>query len=42
LRFVEGIADAPSEIRIVHGDTGAKRALKNRFQGLGYTGIMIP
>ncbi|MBO6848890.1 MAG: MBL fold metallo-hydrolase [Marinobacter sp.] len=42
LRFVGGIADSPSEIRIVHGDTGAKRALKNRFQGLGYTGIMIP
>ncbi len=42
LRFVGGIADAPSEIRIVHGDRGARRALKNRFQGLGYTGIMIP
>jgi len=42
LRFVEGMAEKPSEIRIVHGDPGAKRALKNRFQDLGLTGIMIP
>lgn len=42
LRFVEGIGPPPSEIRIVHGDPAAKRALKNRFQGLGLTGIMIP
>lgn len=42
LRFVEGMAEKPSEIRIVHGDPGAKHALKNRFQDLGLTGIMIP
>ncbi|MBS8240743.1 MBL fold metallo-hydrolase [Marinobacter lipolyticus] len=42
LRFVAGIGLPPSEIRIVHGDPAAKRALKNRFQGLGLTGIMIP
>lgn len=42
IRFVEGIAQAPSEIRIVHGDPGAKRALKYRFHDLGHTGIMIP
>ncbi|MGM0767034.1 MAG: MBL fold metallo-hydrolase RNA specificity domain-containing protein [Pseudomonadota bacterium] len=42
VRFVEGMGQKPSEIRIVHGDPGAKRALKNRFKGLGLTGIMIP
>ncbi|MFL1455722.1 MBL fold metallo-hydrolase RNA specificity domain-containing protein [Marinobacter sp. GN3S48] len=42
VRFVEGIPQPPAEIRIVHGDRGAKVALKNRFQGLGVTGIMIP
>ncbi|MEX2476245.1 MBL fold metallo-hydrolase RNA specificity domain-containing protein [Marinobacter sp.] len=42
IRFVEGVAQAPSEIRIVHGDMGAKRALKERFHALGLTGIMIP
>lgn len=42
LRFVDGIPQPPSEIRIVHGDRGAKVALKNKFQALGLAGIMIP
>lgn len=42
VRFVESMSKAPSEIRIVHGDPGAKRALKNKFQGMGLTEIMIP
>lgn len=42
LRFVDGIAQAPTEIRIVHGDPGAKRALKYRFHDRGLAGIMIP
>jgi metallo-beta-lactamase family protein len=31
LRFVEGIPQPPSEIRIVHGDDGAKRALQAKL-----------
>jgi metallo-beta-lactamase family protein len=31
LRFVEGIPQPPSEIRIVHGDAGAKRALQAKL-----------
>ncbi|EON93889.1 metallo-beta-lactamase family protein [Marinobacter lipolyticus SM19] len=42
VRFVEGISQPPSEIRIVHGDRAAKLALKNKFQGIGLMGIMIP
>lgn len=42
LRFVDGIPQPPSEIRIVHGDRGAKVALKNKFQATGLMGIMIP
>jgi len=42
VRFVEGISQSPSEIRIVHGDRAAKLALKNKFQGIGLMGIMIP
>jgi len=34
LRFVEGIPQPPSEIRIVHGDEGAKRALQGKLQML--------
>jgi len=42
LRFVDGISQPPSEIRIVHGDSGVKVVLKNKFQALGLAGIMIP
>lgn len=42
LRFVEGISLKPKEIRIVHGDAGAKRALRDKFQRMGLTGAMIP
>ncbi|MEC9040542.1 MAG: MBL fold metallo-hydrolase [Pseudomonadota bacterium] len=31
LRFVEGIPQSPGEIRIVHGDEGAKRALQAKL-----------
>jgi len=34
LRFVDGIPCTPSEIRIVHGDAGAKEALKVELQAL--------
>lgn len=34
LRFVEGIPQSPSEIRIVHGDEGAKRALQAKLRKL--------
>jgi len=40
--FVSGIPVPPREIRIVHGDTGAKRALKRCFQSLTGTDIIIP
>ena len=42
LRFVSGIWPAPSEIRIVHGDSDAKETLKRQFHSAGLTGIMIP
>lgn len=42
VRFVTGIEPAPSEIRIVHGDAGAKESLKSQFHSAGLTGIMIP
>jgi metallo-beta-lactamase family protein len=42
VRFVTGIEPAPSEIRIVHGDSDAKESLKSQFQSVGLTGIMIP
>jgi metallo-beta-lactamase family protein len=40
--FVSGIPVPPREIRIVHGDSGAKRALKRCFQSLAGTDIIIP
>ena len=40
--FVSGIPVPPREIRIVHGDPGAKRALKRCFQSLAGTDIIIP
>lgn len=42
VRFVSGIEPPPSEVRIVHGDAGAKELLKRQFQSVGLTGIMIP
>lgn len=42
VRFVSGIEPPPSEIRIVHGDTGAKELLRRQFHSVGLTGIMIP
>ena len=42
IRFVQGMSQPPREIRIVHGDRGAKVALKNEFQAVGLTGIMTP
>ncbi|MAI33839.1 MAG: MBL fold hydrolase [Rhodopirellula sp.] len=40
--FVSGIPVPPREIRIVHGDPGAKLALKRCFQSLTGTDIIIP
>ena len=40
--FVSGISVPPREIRIVHGDPGAKLALKRCFQSLTGTDIIIP
>ncbi|MTI97164.1 MAG: MBL fold metallo-hydrolase [Marinobacter adhaerens] len=40
--FVSGIPVPPREIRIVHGDAGAKLALKRCFQFLTGTDIIIP
>ena len=43
LSFVKGIPEAPKEIRIVHGDDAAKRALQDQFQKLVPTSeIRIP
>ncbi len=42
VRFVTGIKQPPSEIRIVHGDAGAKESLKSQFHSVGLAGIMIP
>ena len=36
VRFVEGIAVKPSEIRLVHGEASAKAALGEKLRGLGY------
>ena len=40
--FVSGIPLPPRDIRIVHGDPGAKLALKRCFQSLSGTDIIIP
>ncbi|MFY3773557.1 MBL fold metallo-hydrolase RNA specificity domain-containing protein [Marinobacter salsuginis] len=42
VEFVSGIPVPPREIRIVHGDAGAKLALKRCFQFLKGTDIIIP
>jgi metallo-beta-lactamase family protein len=36
IRFVEGIGEKPSEIRLVHGDPPAKAALTEKLNELGY------
>jgi metallo-beta-lactamase family protein len=36
LRFVEGIATKPREIRLVHGEDQAKHVLSDKLQALGY------
>lgn len=36
LRFVQGIAKKPAEIRLVHGEAPAKAALKEKLNLLGY------
>ena len=36
VRFVEGIAVKPSEIRLVHGEASARAALGEKLRGLGY------
>ena len=42
VRFVTGIDSPPSEIRIVHGDAGAKLALKNVLKRNLSSSILIP
>ena len=41
IAFVRGIAEGSREIRLVHGDDGAKQALRRELQGLGYE-VSIP
>lgn len=43
LRFVEGIPQPPGEIRIVHGDKGAKRALQAKLLRLvSVANVIVP
>ncbi|WP_152207588.1 MBL fold metallo-hydrolase RNA specificity domain-containing protein [Marinobacter changyiensis] len=42
VRFVTGMAEAPGEIRIVHGDVGAKQALKKCFDETVSSRVLIP
>ena len=43
LRFVEGIPDAPKQIRVVHGDDDAKRALQAKLkQMVPGTEVLVP
>ncbi|MBD3641269.1 MAG: MBL fold metallo-hydrolase [Marinobacter sp.] len=42
LRFVEGIPVAPREIRIVHGDSGAKVAFKELLEARVGSRVLIP
>lgn len=42
IRFIEGIAKKPREIRVVHGDDSAKHAFKQCLDGLGYPRVLIP
>ncbi|WP_154707661.1 MBL fold metallo-hydrolase RNA specificity domain-containing protein [Marinobacter vinifirmus] len=43
LRFVEGIPDAPKQIRVVHGDDDAKRALQAQLKPMvPGTEVLVP
>ena len=42
LRFVAGIPRMPAEIRIVHGEDGAKAALKHRLEEAGAARVLVP
>jgi metallo-beta-lactamase family protein len=42
LRFIQGISQAPQEIRIVHGDEDAKQAFKKELDRLGFSNVVIP
>ncbi|ADP98144.1 MBL fold metallo-hydrolase [Marinobacter adhaerens] len=42
LRFVQGISQAPQEIRIVHGDEDAKQAFKKELDRRGFHNALIP
>ncbi|WP_148863375.1 MBL fold metallo-hydrolase RNA specificity domain-containing protein [Marinobacter fonticola] len=42
LRFIEGIPDAPEEIRIVHGDTDAKAAFRQTLEAKYKSRILVP
>jgi metallo-beta-lactamase family protein len=36
LRFVQGMAEKPTEIRLVHGEDTARQTLQQKLEGLGY------
>lgn len=42
LRFIEGIPETPAEIRIVHGDAGAKAAFQHLLETKYDSRILIP
>jgi metallo-beta-lactamase family protein len=42
LRFIQGISQAPQEIRIVHGDEDAKQAFKKELGRLFSSKVLIP
>lgn len=42
LRFVAGIPQMPAEIRIVHGEDGAKAALKRKLEEAGAGRVLVP
>ena len=42
LRFISGISQSPSEIRIVHGEESAKRIFKKELNKLGYSNVSVP
>ena len=42
LRFIQGISQAPQEIRIVHGDEDAKQAFKKELDRLLSSEVLIP
>jgi metallo-beta-lactamase family protein len=36
LRFVQGMSEKPTEIRLVHGEETARQTLQGKLEGLGY------